>query len=220
MNKKIIIYGGEGNGGVVASCIEDNRNHGDMEYKVYGFLNDFLKPSEKINGYPVLGNLNDTHKFLDDPNNYFVWAIHMIGKGQLRENLFNKINLPIEKLATIIHKTAFVADNAILDPGVFVMSNSYIGPMAKIGYGTLIMANCLIGHNTEVGPLCHFSIGSITSSYVKIGKSSDIALGAKIIEKVTIGDYSVAGASSLVLKEIKSKEIHVGIPAQFLRMIK
>ena len=218
MNKKIIIFGGEGNGGVVASCIEDNRKRfGDMEYEVYGFLNDFLKPGEEINSYPVLGSLDDTHKFLDDPNNYFVWAIHMIGKGRLRENLFRKINLPIEKLATIIHKTAFVADNAILEPGVFVMSNSYIGSMAKIGYGTLIMSNCLIGHNTEVGPLCHFSMGSTTSSCVKIGKASDVALSATVIDKVTMGDYSVAGASSLVLKEIKSNEVHVGIPAKKIR---
>ena len=43
-NKKVIIIGGEGNGGVVASCIEDNRSRfGDNEWKVEGFLNDFEK---------------------------------------------------------------------------------------------------------------------------------------------------------------------------------
>ncbi len=220
MSKKVIIIGGEGNGGVVASCIEDNnKRFNDNEYEVYGFLNDFLTKNDNINGYPVLGGITDASNFFYD-DIFFIWAIHMIGKGPLRENLFKKVNIPLNRFARIIHKTAFIAHNAILEPGVFIMSNCYIGPATKIGYCTLIMANSLIGHNTEVGPLCHFSVGSITSSYIKIGKSADVTLGAKVIEKVKMGDYSVAGAASLVLKDIPPKEVHVGIPAKFSRMIK
>ena len=44
MSKKVLIIGGEGNGGVIASCIEDNRNRfGDHTYEVAGFINDFEK---------------------------------------------------------------------------------------------------------------------------------------------------------------------------------
>ena len=43
MNKKVIIIGGEGNGGIVAACIEDNRKKfNDFEWVVAGFLNDFV----------------------------------------------------------------------------------------------------------------------------------------------------------------------------------
>ena len=39
MNKKVIIIGGEGNGGVIAACIEDNRKRfGDLEWQVAGFV--------------------------------------------------------------------------------------------------------------------------------------------------------------------------------------
>ena len=42
MSKKLLIVGGEGNGGVVASCVEDNRNRfHDYEWEVAGFVNDF-----------------------------------------------------------------------------------------------------------------------------------------------------------------------------------
>ena len=42
MNKKVIIIGGEGNGGVIAACIEDNRRRfGDPEWEVAGFVNDY-----------------------------------------------------------------------------------------------------------------------------------------------------------------------------------
>lgn len=219
MNKKVIIIGGEGNGGVIASCIEDNRErYGDLEWEFYGFLNDFEK-GKKINGAPVLGGTDEIEKYLDG-DYYFMYAIHMIGRNLKSEQVFNKMNIPKERFATIIHKTAFVAKSATLEPGVFVMSNSYIGPAAKIGYCTLIMANALIGHNTTVGPLCHFSVGSITSSYIKIGKVSDVTLGARVLEKRNIGNYSVAGANSLITHDIPDYEIHVGSPAKFLKKVK
>lgn len=219
MNKRVIIIGGEGNGGVIAACIEDNRRRfKDEEWIVAGFLNDLEKGGE-INGYPVLGGTDEINKFLQDEY-YFMFAIHMIGRNVKSEEVFLRMNIPHSRLATIIHKTAFVANNAIIEPGVFVMSNCYIGPAAKIGYCTLIMANALIGHNTTVGPLCHFSVGSVTSSYISIGKVSDVALGAKVLEKRTIGNYAVAGANSLITHDIPDYEIHVGNPAQFLKRVR
>lgn len=220
MAKKVIIIGGEGNGGVIASCIEDNRNRfGDLEFEVAGFLNDF-EIGKSINGYPVLGGTNEINIFLEQKEYYFMYAIHMIGRNVLSEQVFNKMNIPIGRFATIVHKTAFIAQNAILEPGVFVMSNSYVGPASKIGYCTLVMSNALIGHNTTVGPLCHFSVGSITSSYVTIGKVSDVTLGAKVLEKRNIGNYAIAGANSLITKDIPDYEIHVGSPASFMKRVR
>ncbi len=219
MNKRVIIIGGEGNGGVIASCIEDNRKRfNDLEWEIAGFLNDFEK-DKTINGYHVLGGTDEIEKFLND-DYFFMYAIHMIGRNVKSEEVFNNMKIPMDRFATIIHKTAFVAENAILEPGVFVMSNCYVGPAAKIGYCTLIMANALIGHNTTVGPLCHFSVGSVTSSYINIGKVSDVTLGAKVLEKVKIGNYAVAGANALVTKDIPDYEIHIGSPAKFLKRVR
>jgi len=219
MNKKVIVIGGEGNGGVIASCINDNRKRfNDLEWEVAGFLNDFEK-GKTINGYPVLGGTNEIDKFLEK-DYYFMYAIHMIGRNVKSEEVFNKMNIPKERFATIIHKTAFVADNAVLEPGVFVMSNSYIGPAAHIGKCSLILANAMIGHNTTVGHLCHFSVGSIVSSYINIGKVSDVTLGARVLEKRNIGNYAVAGANSLITKDIPDYEIHVGSPAKFLKKVR
>ncbi len=218
MNKKVIIIGGEGNGGVIAACIEDNRKRfNDLEWEVVGFVNDYEK---EVCGYPVLGGTDDVQKLLENPDYYFMWGIHMIGRNVLTEKVFRKVNIPKERFATIIHKTAFVSESAILEPGVFVMSNCYIGPQAHIGQCSLMMANSLIGHNTTVGPLCHFSVGSITSSYITIGTCSDVTLGARVIEKRKIGNFAVAGAASLVTHDIPDYEIHVGTPAKFMKRVR
>lgn len=219
MSKKVLIIGGEGNGGVIASCIEDNRKRfNDLEWEVAGFINDFEK-GKTINGYPVLGGTNEIDKLLKE-DYYFMYAIHMIGRNVKNEEIFLEMNIPDDRFARIIHKTAFVADNAVLDPGVFVMSNCYVGPMTYIGKCSLLMANALVGHNTTIQPLCHFSVGSITSSYVKIGRASDVTLGARVIEKVIVGNYAVAGAHSLVTKDIPDYEIHIGTPASFFKNVR
>ena len=219
MSKRLIIIGGEGNGAVIAACIKDNlKRFNDTEWEVSGFLNDF-EIGKTITGYPVLGGTDDLGKFLKD-DYYFMYAIHMIGRNVKSEEVFLKMNIPVDRLATVIHKNAFVADSAILEPGVFVMSNCYIGTATKIGMCTLIMANSLIGHNTTVGRLCHFSVGSITSSYITIGNVSDVTLGAKVLEKRKIGNYAVAGANSFVTHDIPDYEIHVGSPAKFFKKVR
>ena len=218
MNKKVIIIGGEGNGGVIAACIEDNRKRfGDLEWEVAGIVNDY---ETQVCGYPVLGGTDDVQELLKNPDYHFMWGIHMIGRNILTEKTFRKVNIPRERFATIVHKTAFVADSAVLEPGVFVMSNCYVGAQARLGQCSLMMANSLVGHNTTVGPLCHFSVGSITSSYITIGLCSDVTLGAKVIEKVKIGDFAVAGAGSLVTHNIPDYEIHVGTPAKFMKRVR
>jgi acetyltransferase EpsM len=219
MDKKVIIIGGEGNGGVVASCIEDNRDRfGDHEWLVAGFLNDFEK-GKSILGYPVLGGTDEIDKYLAD-DYFFIYAIHMIGRNVKSEEVFLKLNIPLDRFATIIHKTAFVAKSAVLEPGVFVMSNCYVGPGAKLGHCCLMMANSLFGHNSTAGPLCHFSVGSITSSYNTLGKVSDVTFGATLLEKINLGNYAVAGANSLVTRDIPDYEIHVGSPARFLKKVR
>ncbi|HNZ81608.1 MAG TPA: sugar O-acyltransferase [Bacteroidales bacterium] len=218
MSKKILIIGGEGNGGVVAACIEDMRlRHRILEWEVAGFINDY---EQSVSGYPVLGGTGDLQDILRrHPDYYLMWAIHTIGRNYLIEKVFNKANIPAERLATIVHPSAFVAPTAHLEPGVFVMSNCYVGPSAHIGLCCMLMANSLVAHDTRVGPLCHFSAGSITGSYNTIGKCSSIAYGTVVLEKKNIGNFAVAGASSLVTKDIPDGEIHIGIPARFMKKV-
>jgi len=218
MSKDIIIIGGEGNGGVIASAIIDMKNNYGYDYNLKGYLNDFEQVGTKLHEYPVLGGTKDIENFARK-GYYFVWAVHMIGKGEKRRKLYYDLNIPEDRLISIIHPKSFVAFNVEIGKGVFVMANSYIGPGTKLGKGTLVMANCVVGHNDDIGELCHLSAGCNVSSYIKIGNASDIGLGAAVLEKRTIGDYSVVGANSLLTKDMGDREIYVGTPAKLHRKI-
>lgn len=217
MSKKVVIVGGEGNGGVIAACIYDNRvKYSDFQWEVVGFVNDYEK---EVAGYPVIGKLSDISDLLRNTDYFFCWGIHLVGRNVLTEKLYREANIPKDRLATIIHKTAFVASNAVLEPGVFVMSNSYIGPGAYIGSSSLIMANCSIGHNIIMDSLCHCSVGSIMTGYSEMGLCSDLAVGSTLLAYKKIGRFGMLGAGSLATRDIPEYEIHVGSPAKLLKRI-
>lgn len=220
MTKKVIIIGGDGNGGVAAACIKDMQTKFKIyEYEVAGFINDFIQKGETINGYPVLGGLSDIAPLLDE-DYYFIYAIHSISHAPLRIKLFESMNIPDEKLVTLIHPLSFIGEGAELAPGVMVMANSYIGPETKLGKCTFVMANCAIGHNNKIGQFCHFSVGAVCSSVLTIGDGCDVALNATVMEKVTMGDFSVVGAGALCLKDVEPYQVVVGSPARHLKYVK
>jgi len=219
MSKKVIIVGGEGNGGVAVSCIQDmRRRYGLMEYEVYGWLHDFEEKGKIITGFPVLGKLADIKPFLEK-DFYFIYAIHSIAHAPLRIKLFNSLNIPDEKLVTLVHPLSFIGEGVELGPGTMVMANCYIGPAVKLGKCVFVMANSIIGHNTTVGSFSHLSAGSVTSSYIKIGEGVDIALNATVLEKLTIGNYSVVGAGAMATKDIPERTVVVGNPARVLKTV-
>lgn len=219
MCKKIIIIGGKGNGGVAAACIQDMRlNYNINDFEVYGFLNDFIPVGDVINGYPVLGGLKDIKRYLND-DFFFIYAIHSVSHGELRLNLFNLLNIPDEKLVTLIHPLSFIGEGCELASGVMIMANTYIGSNTKIGKCTFVMANSSIAHDCKIGSFCHFSIGASCGSLLTIGKACDVAINATVIEKVEMGDFSVVGAGALCLNNVEPYQIVVGNPAKHLKYI-
>ncbi len=216
MNKPVIIIGGIGHGSVIAACINDNRKRfQDTEWEVKGFCNDY---DSEVDGYPVLGKLCDIPKLVEQ-NYYFAWAIHLIGRSPKTAELFNSINIPDDKWATIIHKTAFVSDSVVIESGVSVMANAYIAPRTLIGKCTMVKANTNIGHDVEIAPLCHIAMGSNIVSFAHLGYCSNVAVGSTVLAHCKIGKYAMAGAASLVSHNIPDYEIHAGVPAKYLKKI-
>ncbi len=215
-SKKVLIVGGEGHGSVIAACIHDNRvRYQDYEWEVAGFVNDF---ETSIGHYPVLGGTNDIARLVEE-GYYFSWGIHLIGRNSQTKEAFDRMQIPAERLATIVHRSAFVSEGVVLEPGCLVMANSYIGPRSHIGMGTMIKANVNMGHDVVCKPLCHMAVGAIVSSYVHMGVCANVAIGAVVLEKRKLGDYAMLGAHSLATSDIPDRTIYVGSPARFLRAV-
>lgn len=212
-NKPLIIIGGSGHGSVIEACIKDNRNrYDDYEWDLKGFCNDY---DTTVDGYPVLGKLSDIPELLKK-GYWFIWGIHLIANNYKTAELYDSINLPKDRLATIIHHTAFVDDSVIIEPGCFIMYNAYIAPRTHIGESTMIKSNTNIGHDVNIGRLCHIAMGSTIVSCVNIGQCADVAVSATVLAHNNIGDFSMIGAAGLCSHSIPNGEIWAGVPAKFL----
>lgn len=214
INKPVIIIGGSGHGCIIEACIKDNRNrYNDLEWDIAGYCNDY---DTEVDGYPVLGKLSDIPRLLDE-GYYFAWGIHLVGRTIKTAEVFESINIPDDRWATIIHHTAFIDDSVVLEPGVFVMYNAYIAPRTHIGKCTMIKANTNIGHDVNIGQVSHVAMGSTIVSCVDIGRYCMIAVASTILAHSKMGDYATLGAASLLNGEIPEKQVFVGSPAKFLK---
>lgn len=202
---------------MIEACIKDNRNrYGDFEWDLKGFCNDY---DTTVDGYPVLGKLSDIPEFLKK-GYWFIFGIHLIANNYKTAELYDSINLPKNRLATIIHHNAFVDESVVLEPGCFIMYNAYIAPRTHIGESTMIKANTNIGHDVNIGRLSHIAMGATIVSCVDIGECSDVAVSATVLAHTKIGNHAMLSASALATHNIPDGEIWTGIPAKFLKKMK
>ena len=125
-------------------------------------------------------------------------------------------NIPVDKFATIIHPTAVVSRYSSLGKGTVLMPGVILSPNVTLGNNVLIFANSFIGHDTVVEDYCFISNCVSIGSTVKLYKGSYVGSNASVLEKITMGEYSIAGLGAVVLKDIPSKKRSVGNPARIL----
>ncbi|HDQ16305.1 MAG TPA: sugar O-acyltransferase [Bacteroidetes bacterium] len=216
MSKKVIIIGGLGNGSVIANAIIDANIRGDKTWECAGYLNDRIETGEKIETLPVLGKTYDAIKFLPE-GYYFINTIFRIDGQSERINMFEKLKIPQERLATFVHPMSYVAPNVKLGNGSVVMPNVSISSGTSFGISCLIMVGVTIGHDNKIGNYCHFAAQSCVGAYMEISDGVHIGLNATTRENIKIGKNSTLGMGSVLTKNIGDNEIWVGNPAKFLR---
>lgn len=87
----------------------------------------------------------------------------------------------------------------------------------KIANHCKIDDNVFIAHNVQVGENTVIIANSEVSGSVRIGRDAWIAPAVTIIEGVSIGDNSLIGIGSVVIRDIAANVVAVGNPARVLR---
>lgn len=210
--KNVVIFGASGHGGVVLDCLEK-----EGKYNVVGFLDSFKKKGRRHCGYEILGNEFDLPYLIDKYN--ISGGFVAVGDNWIRKNI-------VERIAGISPEFEFIST---VHPSVI------LGRDVKIGNGVVVMPGVVINANTEVGDFCilntfssidHDSIMQDYSSLAprvcigggfSLGKFSAVCLGAQIIESISIGEHTVVGAGSLVVRDLDSFVLSYGSPARVIR---
>lgn len=129
---------------------------------------------------------------------------------------------------TTIWNQAQVREGAVIGDGCVIGKNVYIDTGVKIGSGVKIQNNVnvyagvIVEDEVFLGPSMTFANDlyprafnrdwQITQTCVKKGAS--IGAGAVIVCGVTIGEYAMVGAGSIVTKDVPPYTLVVGNPAR------
>ena len=193
MQDKLYIIGCGGHARSVADTVLDNSPDAEII-----FVDKNAKKNEKILGFSVIKKLPET------ASNVFI----AIGNNEERQKLSRHC-----KPISIISKRAYVGSEAIIGNGCYVGNGAFIGSQCKIGDGTIINTNAVVEHECQVGQYCHIAPNSCICGRCFLGDNVFLGVGSSIKEKITICSDVTLGAGCVVVKNIATPGIYMGVPA-------
>lgn len=211
--KDIAIFGVGGFGREVLALIKDiNRN--SPKWNIVGFFDDGYEKGLMINGYPTLGTTADLNKW-ETPISIAI----SIGNPVIKKKIFNKITNPLVDCPTLIHPTVWIGDGEFVEigKGCIICAGNLITTNIKIGDFVVLNLGCTVGHDTVIKDYAAFMPSVNISGEVTISEGVYVGTGAKIINQLEIGEYTIVGAGAVVSKTVPAHCTAVGVPAKPIR---
>lgn len=206
---KIVIIGAGGFGREVKNLIEDI-NKADLLYDFIGFYDDGIEIGTVLNGYPVLGNLQN---LMDIDSEIYV-ALG-IADPETKSKIISKFNKSNINFPVLIHPSAIVSnDDVCIGKGTLICAGSIITCNIHIKEFVTVNLMCTVGHDTIIHDFASFMPSVNISGEVVIHKKVYVGTGAKIINQLEIGQATIIGAGAVVSKSLPDFCTAVGIPAK------
>lgn len=201
-NRTVVIVGGSAGANICEEIFQE----------IYGrvlFLETYAKniPEEKL----VADKISDGLNFLkDDLVDYFIAT----GDNKQRFDNFMQIKKVTKKVpVNCIHRTAFIAQSAIIGYGNLIGPKSVIHTNAVIGNNTIINTAAVVDHDCIISDYAQVSPNATLCGRVKVGEYAFVGAGSVVIPEVSIGKNSIVAAGSSVTKDVENNKLYAGVPA-------
>ena len=217
--KQIAIYGAGGLGKEALiliqqiNLLEKRINPLEQEWEIIGFFDDGEAKGTKIHNLPVLGGMDVLNKWDE-----ILYIILAIGDPATKKALSHKINNPLIHFPVLMHPSVQIFDfqNIRIGEGSIICSGNILTTDITIGSHVLLNLNCTIGHDVKIGDYCSFMPSCNISGCIICEEGVYIGTGAKLINTISLGQFSTIGAGAVVLKNVPEGAKWVGVPAKDL----
>lgn len=210
MDKPVLVIGGGGHAKVLIDCLLLSQAH------ILGIVDsDINKIGQKVLGVPIIGTDEAILKYRPSE----VLLVNGLGSTKemtVRSKIFKWLKSMGYSFASIIHPTAIIATNVVMDEGVQIMAGAIIQPGCCLGSNVIINTNASLDHDCMIANHVHIAPGTTASGGVIIGEGSHIGTGTVIIQNVTIGSNSITGAGAIVIHNVPDDVVVVGGPARMI----
>ena len=139
-----------------------------------------------------------------------------VGLNYLREAIYlEEVNVALrERLATIVHATAWVSPRSKLNPGSVVLAHAVVGPDCAVGVGAILNTASSLDHGSILSDFSSLGPGSRTGGDARVGERSHLGLNASLLQNRTIGADTVIGGNSVVTTNMPGSIVAWGSPCR------
>jgi len=199
----ILIFGGGGH----AKSIMDMVKQLD-KYIIAGILDDDKHLSGKeVLGIPVLGTRVLYPALIEQGVNLAANGVGGILDINVRIKIFESLENAGYSFPLLVHPRAIVESSAVLEEGVQVFANAYVGSEAHLHPRCMINTNAVVSHDCVIGMYTHIAPGALLAGEVHVGARTLVGMGVTTAIGIRIGDNVRIGNGAIILADVPDKTI-------------
>jgi sugar O-acyltransferase (sialic acid O-acetyltransferase NeuD family) len=208
-----------GAGGFGRETVEAVRalNAAGEGWQITGYLDDDpRRHGTTIDGVLVLGG---TAELSTMPDVSVVVCTGRPDNYRSRPRIVDRLSLPAERYATIIHPSASVSGTSRVGSGSVLLAYSVLTAAVTVGSHVAIMPHVTLTHNDIVGDFATLASGVCLGGGVRVGRCAYVGAGALVREQRSIGCRALVGMGAIVTRDVPDDEVWTGVPARYLRHV-
>lgn len=199
--------------GNVGAFLAYNMNLFDERFNILGFLDDDpSKPGADVCGAKVLGNTRHLYSLPTA-----VAVVVCVASPEIRKKIVDDIEESGHDLPSFISRNAWVSNGVLVGKGVIVYPGVSINHESVLEDFVIINMNCVIGHNCHISKCSTLAPGVNLAGFTRIGEAVDMGIGVSTRQNIVVGDHSVVGGQSMLVRDVQPGSTIVGVPGKVLR---
>jgi sugar O-acyltransferase (sialic acid O-acetyltransferase NeuD family) len=184
-------------------------------WRLRGFLDDDSALRGTVrSGLPILGG---TEMLAEMPSAAVVVCVGNPRDYGSRERIVQRLKLPADRYATVIHPGAEIGAGSTLGPGTVLLAGVVLTADVTVGAHVAVMPQVVLTHDGVVGNYATIASGVRLGGGSVLAPGAYVGAGALVHEGVTVGARALVGMGSVVLRDVPPDEVWAGNPARYIR---
>ncbi len=215
MVKKEIVM--TGSGGCMRELVwqMQEQNKEKQVWDILGYVDEQKPPDERgvlvgNQWIPYLGNDNYLLQKKEEVN-----VVIGVGEPLLRKKIADKLKKnPQLRFPNVILLDVRICEDVKMGEGCVISMDARISTNVEIGDFVFLNTGSMICHDGRIGDFVTLSPRVTLAGNVMVGAFSEIGMGTNVRQGIRIGEKTVAGAGSVVVKDVIGNCTIVGAPAE------
>ena len=169
---------------------------------LFALTADAHDEGDTLGGVPIVGGDAYLDRYSPDDLD-IVLGVGAPRLGDTRHSIWAKFAARGYRAVTLIHPSAVIAPDVILEDGAQVMAGAIIQPGSRIGSGAIVNTGARVDHDCIIAPFAHVAPGATLCGNVTIGGNSLVGAAAVVTPGVTVGKNCRINAGAAVSRDLK-----------------